>query len=116
MLAPRPSAGFFTLTAAVQHNTPTQGASGGRVSNWVTQSGYSAVVCSVQPASGGVFFQFGDRQLQVDTEVYFREPVPLAANGETRFACSNGVKYLVLAAGDEAEQGRVTWAKCLRQW
>jgi hypothetical protein len=110
-----PSPTFLTSTVAVQWNVVSQGAAGGRVSNWTTQAGYAAVACSIQPAGGGgPVLQFGDRQLQADTDVYFAEPVPITS--ETRLVSDAGVVYLVLVTGDEAEQGRVAWCKCVRQW
>lgn len=106
-----PSPFWYTHTAAVQRPSNAQDTAGGRDPAWAVVTGLSALACSVQPETGRAIELYASRGLEVDTTVYFR--VPVAVRPDDRLAIGSA-KYLVVALGDEAEQGRVVWVSCKR--
>lgn len=75
-------------------------------------AGLADLPCSIQPETGRAGVVYQGRVLEIDTAVYFGQAVDVRADDV--LVGSTGARYIVQAAGDEAEQGRVSWVLCQR--
>jgi hypothetical protein len=114
-----PSAGFLTHTCTVTRYPSAQAGTAmpqddaaGRDEARADVPGLVGLPCSIQPESGRPGLNYDGRVLEVDTCVYFGRAVDVRADDV--LAGSTGKLYLVQAAGDEAEQDRVSWVLCKR--
>lgn len=116
-----PSASFLTSTvtvlrapsveAGISNSFAVDDAAGRAASEApVAVTSLTELPCSIQPDpdGSGAFQLYGQRVLGVDTCIYFGQALAVKADDVVQDD-STGVKYIVLAAGDEAEQGRVSW-------
>lgn len=101
----RPSAVFFSSRAAVMRPFVFADGTGAPRTEFKPVAELTDLACSVQSSSAHVRWLYGQRQIDMDHEVYFPEVIDLERGD--RLDIVDGRKLILRGWSDEASQGRV---------